>query len=81
LARPERRASESDGLGAEAAARAARRAALKTYRKFSHASRHSRPGVRLARLPGVARLALIQHVQDVAEAVDERVQDSLPLLC
>ena len=28
LARPERRASESDGLGAEAAARAARRAAL-----------------------------------------------------
>jgi hypothetical protein len=34
LARPERRASESDGLGAEAAARAARRAALKPYRKL-----------------------------------------------
>jgi hypothetical protein len=36
LARPERRASESDGLGAESAARAAWRAALKPYRKFSH---------------------------------------------
>ena len=44
-------------------------------------SRHGSPGVRLARLPGVALLALIQHVRDVAEAVDERVQDSLPLLC
>ena len=34
LARPERSSSESDGQGAVAAARAARRAALKPYRKF-----------------------------------------------
>jgi hypothetical protein len=37
--------SESEGERAEAAARAARRAALKPYRKFSHAGQA--PGVRL----------------------------------
>jgi len=36
LVRPEWSVSESDGQDAEAAARAARRAALKQYRKFSH---------------------------------------------
>ena len=35
LVRPERRTSESDGLGAVSAARAARRAALKPY-SWSH---------------------------------------------
>ena len=56
LARPERSASESDGQGAVSAARAARGAALKPYRKFSH--RGSEQGPRQSAL---SRLMLYTH--------------------